>query len=97
MGNAGDLQLLVADMGIAAALEMPRLDVLNNTIGAARFAAQASSDATFLGDQFGPWRIDVAEALATLRIPDSYEAGRTYVPDIEELRGIPTSGNFGKC
>jgi hypothetical protein len=94
MGNAGDLGLLVGDMGVAAALEVPRLDVLNNSIGAARFTAQASFDPTFLGEQFGPWHIEVAQRLATLRVPNRYEPGRTYVPDIEELRTHPNLEKF---
>jgi len=94
MGNAGDLDLLVADMGIGAALDLPRLDVLNNSIGMARFAAQQSFAVTSLDEQFGPWHVDVAQHLATLRFPNRYEPGRTYVPDIEELRAHPNVGKF---
>lgn len=64
-GNAGYLRLLVGDMGIATALEVPHLDVLNNSVGAARFAAQVSFDDTFLGSGFGPWHVGVANELAT--------------------------------
>ena len=94
MGNAGELNLLIADMGMAAALELPRLDVLNNTIGAERVASQIEHDATFLGSEFGPWHISVAQSLATLRIPNIYANGKSYVEEIEDLRAHPNLAAF---
>lgn len=47
-----------------------------------------------MGDQFGPWHLEVAQTLGTLRVPNRYEPGRTYVPDIEELRAHSNIGKF---
>jgi hypothetical protein len=95
MGNAGALDLLVSDMGVAAAMDLAHLDVLNNTFGAARFVGvESAMGSAFMGDRLGPWKVDVAHILATTKFPNRYEPGGAYVPDIEELRQHPNLRQF---
>jgi hypothetical protein len=102
MGNAGDIDQVLADMNIGAALDLPNLDVLTNTFGTMRLRALSDADADrdtdgdvggdsyfedhFLQGAVAPWHLAVASNVAALRIPNVYDPGVSYRADIEDLR-----------
>lgn len=94
MGNAGDLDQVFVDMGMAASLEIPDLDVLTNTLGTERLTSVLAEGSGFLGSGYKPWHLSVASEVAVVSMANTYSPGKSYFEEVEDLRAHPNLRDF---
>jgi hypothetical protein len=93
-GDAAKLENALIDVCIAGSLELPELDVLTNSVATATVDHALVELA--VGREFSDWHVDVAQEIATIRVPNVWSPTGVYHPSIEELRHDPRVSEFRK-